>query len=862
MIPIIFALDSVTTFTNDLSAENLSFGGGDSIVRNIKIHVDAQIEVGSFDIEELANYTIFNYTEPYNSSGDISVNCPIDISSICNDTQEVNNWIINAYRSHGTNSLGGGTATVNDTREIELNAKGGCFDIGESSLQSYPSELWGINLTKNTRLIATNIISVVAEVSPESRQYNYFQIDFINSSDNIFYTGRVFPSFFSNCTFQGCGLESAIHNNIVKNGTSAYWEGTINRTLLSLLNESEISNSSVLGNTSAIRLVVRAFTSVEKFKPCSHNSADLSFDNIYIEHNNQTVNQSLEVGYEDAGREWVNSKTLREKTSVNISDELQTILDNDCTCGEPGDFDCVLSGNDKNCTISLTLYSGTMGTLEITNINVTYEIPPLLKNVTTSPIPVLYGSNFSMILNYSYGNIRNISEVNATLTDPNSGVVAKTATQDEELWTTGKYIINVSGSYAYSYNTTDTSNNKTSGNYSFTINDTRSASPGLYMQSVVAGSNFTIEIDIDTNNDNLTWEAIMGNSPGSNFTINSGTVNYTFFNNVSINISMHINATNTDGVYNGSINLTRQIDGTLVEINMSITSVAETGNIVVNDPSSIGISMNTGTSSTRKILLNNTGNYNLSNISCTLDGTYSGFTFFSLSNISVIEPNSSANTTLALSSVPAGTFTDKLQCTAIANSLGTTDTLQESNRPRITLQVTTPGKAGSGGGGGGSTTIIQSDCKIQLFNPSEDSPIVIVGGLNEFSLSSSFNTKNIGEGSGEFFYSVTENDFLTENCELKILSSEIKPNLAIENQISCLISESPQTGKILVEACGESRFYDIQTRQNLLLAFLKPLFLGENVVLFGQSVNPLFILLGFIGFVFVIFIIIKLIFGK
>lgn len=279
-------------------------------------------------------------------------------------------------------------------------------------------------------------------------------------------------------------------------------------------------------------------------------------------------------------------------------------------------------------------------------------------------------------------------------------------TNTSNIWSSPYYQINESGYCFYRYNATLTNGTKTSGTYNFTIVDTKAVTPNNYIQSEKPNTNFTVPITIQTNNDNLTWEIFYNNAFGENFTLLSGTGNYSFIGNTTINVTFNISPGTPDGTYNAILTTKRLIDNYEENIIMNITSTTEAGNIYLENDEDYGVSIYSDEDDSKEFTINNTGDYNLSDIQCTLNNTYTGFSFWSFTNISILEPNQTSNITLTFSTPPSGSYTSSLQCYGKSNYLETLDYLDETNRPVITLQSSTRPPAGSvgGGGGGGGVT--------------------------------------------------------------------------------------------------------------------------------------------------------------
>lgn len=81
---------------------------------------------------------------------------------------------------------------------------------------------------------------------------------------------------------------------------------------------------------------------------------------------NYPTSTYLEIGDYDAGNEWNYSSSLTTTTGTQFKDELNNILLNGCSC-----TGCTAS--EKLCTIDYTFHSSTIGILEYSYLDVTYD---------------------------------------------------------------------------------------------------------------------------------------------------------------------------------------------------------------------------------------------------------------------------------------------------------------------------------------------------------------------------------------------------------------------------------------------------------------------------------------------------------
>lgn len=195
----------------------------------------------------------------------------------------------------------------------------------------------------------------------------------------------------------------------------------------------------------------------------------------------------------------------------------------------------------------------------------------------------------------------------------------------------------------------------------------------------------------------------------SNFTVTWNPLTIDSLNNQSIlevNITTAVTTLNTS--YYGNITLTRE-DGASYNVSVKASySTSGSGNVDIIFPSSIAISMLTSQTYQSTIIVNNTGNYNLTNCNASLITTLGSATF-NISSFTV--PIGQTNNTLMIySSATAGSDASaRVSITCDANPVGGTD----SDEILVTIAVSSSGGGGTTPGGGGGI-IVGGDCNFTV----------------------------------------------------------------------------------------------------------------------------------------------------
>ena len=410
------------------------------------------------------------------------------------------------------------------------------------------------------------------------------------------------------------------------------------------------------------------------------------------------------------------------------------------------------------------------------------------------------------------------------------------------IWNSSKSFINNTGTYEYYWYALTSNNNSLYSNYTFEITDEINLSTTYYSQAITPGQiwNFTPTLLINTANATYNISIETDNNIQIDFgegIVEAG-VNHTFV------IELNNSLTTPDGTYVLNMTILRIFDNYLMNVTLVLTSSVLAGNVYLQDESDLGISLLTTGTSSPCFTVNNTGTDNLSNVTCALENTWSGYSFWSFDTVSLIEPNQTKEVCLNIVSPSAGTYTDLIQCYGAANELGGLDYLEENNRIRVTLQSTAPSSTGAVGGGGGGSDAL---CSVKLVDPKSHSKIILPGTSGEYSLPSVFYFENNGDTTGEFTFEVTG----SVECEFKFDQIMIEPNSVLANEINCLVKDEVQIGEIYVNGCGSVDSYDLQVENSRFLKFIAPFLLGGNIIIFGYEVNVILIVISIMGiFVF------------
>lgn len=288
-------------------------------------------------------------------------------------------------------------------------------------------------------------------------------------------------------------------------------------------------------------------------------------------------------------------------------------------------------------------------------------------NGTTANLSVTLPSGVKM--NYSLSNVSDVFSLNGLNASLN-----------------GTYLLNVSAS------------NGNSMTSSFTVYDNQIISPTSYSQTVAAGSNYSFSVSLNTNLTSGVLYNISCFVPTTNMSCNVQN-NISVITNGSFIVIINTSSSIANGLYNGSLNITRQ-DGRVVSIPLSLGILNLFGQPVILNMSNILVTMYSNTVQSASFTLLNNGTNNLSSCVGSLDSSFVGWSFYTFSNVSLLPVNESATFNVTFSSPPVGAYAGYFQLTCIAGG-GLYNSLDSANRPIITLSSNTPQVNTGGGGGGG-----------------------------------------------------------------------------------------------------------------------------------------------------------------
>ena len=208
------------------------------------------------------------------------------------------------------------------------------------------------------------------------------------------------------------------------------------------------------------------------------------------------------------------------------------------------------------------------------------------------------------------------------------------------------------------------------------------------------------------------------NLPYSDYVIK----NYSITDPFKIPVNIVNNCSNDSvaiGVYKGRINITRIIDGTEYNSNISLSIGQGSGEIWAINTSSEYCSLLdqncyqddsilTSESIQYNVLFNNTGTYNLTSCTPSLGGTFAGQSFITYSNSSFsVDTHNTTQITIYMTTPTSGSYTGFLEVTCSSDALLNLDTLSSrgvNNQPYFSLLVTAPTEGGSSTQGGGGDT--------------------------------------------------------------------------------------------------------------------------------------------------------------
>jgi len=262
-------------------------------------------------------------------------------------------------------------------------------------------------------------------------------------------------------------------------------------------------------------------------------------------------------------------------------------------------------------------------------------------------------------------------------------------------WESDKSLINKTGNYFYSHYLPYGYDEK----YWFIVTDDISISPSSIVQIKQASEEYKFNITFQTNSDNVSYNISYDEGLGVNFTLTGDGVVYGE-DNFSKEITIIIDENASNGQYNSSISVIRLIDNYTHTFDLNITISTQFGQVELINNENIGITISETESYSKQLQFNNTGSYNLTNITCILNGDFTGKSFWSFEQIDSLEPNFIDNLSMTIVSAPPSTYTGDLQCFGFATITGQLDYIDAFPIYSLTSTPYIP-PATTGGGGGG-----------------------------------------------------------------------------------------------------------------------------------------------------------------
>jgi len=388
------------------------------------------------------------------------------------------------------------------------------------------------------------------------------------------------------------------------------------------------------------------------------------------------------------------------------------------------------------------------------------------------------------------------------------------ATKLNDLYTSRNFLLNESGNYTVEYDIL--LNDTVTYNYSssFEVIDYIDITPLHHIQSKQPGDYYNFSIDINTNSENLTYNLTYNLGLGSNISISPNSTELDVTANRSVTFRVNISSNITDGIYNGTINVTREFDNysELIYINLSVSLLS--GDISLYDDSARALSMYNDESDSLSLIINNTGNGNLTNVTCELTGIYRGFSFWSFNVINNISINNSDTITLSIINPIEGSYSDYIDCYGISTRFGGLDYLDNDKRALINIVSSSRTTIESGGGGSSSDSSL---CGLELYRPRAGTNIQMYAAVGKKTNAQEFTIRNNGKDRGTYLFSVIDNSYLESHCEIQNMSVVIEPNLLFTNKIHCIVDEEPQQGTLQIQACGEKGSYTLTVKSNFIL---------------------------------------------
>lgn len=464
-------------------------------------------------------------------------------------------------------------------------------------------------------------------------------------------------------------------------GTSKYTRnGLIAKNYLTTTNTWSISDGGFYPNPLIYnnRIQTPVYNNISMIGFCNSTNVNISSSSItfnYIWYKNNILHSSG------------NFTTTNFNSEVNVANISSTNL----TVGDNWTLMCRV--NDSYYGFSSYVNSSSVQVMQGQN----YQFHNI-NSVITSINPVLMYNIFRIKVNVTDIN-NDISWVNISVVYENGTIQNYSTTNVSDIYETTD-IIAQNTSYNVSVYTDDGTNQ--TGALVFRVSDVFSPQTTSFSNSIRPSDSLSYLIVINGNtseNLDLNYQVLIENS--SFFTINYfSSLNYSY--NVSNSINLSSSIYTPSGTYSGNVTVTRLRDNLSLVIPITLNVILIKGQPFIENAANLVISMNENEVLTRDFVINNTGDYNLSNCQPTLTDGFSNWNFYSWSSSNFdLGINETLNITLTFSNPPPTTYNGYVQITCVATNIGDNNTLNVSNQPSVQLTsnavVVTPPPSGGGG---------------------------------------------------------------------------------------------------------------------------------------------------------------------
>lgn len=394
-----------------------------------------------------------------------------------------------------------------------------------------------------------------------------------------------------------------------------------------------------------------------------------------------------------------------------------------------------LNGN----LVTSNIFSGLTGTYAFGNSLVTggvleCDVSAYVGNLTA------FGSASGVVLNslHTYGVVsRNVSvpkmfnsvvfSVNVSDVDndvvsvffnvsvPSGVVVLNGNFVSGNLWVSDVLLINESGNYSVSVVGDDGS---VSASSSFAVSDVWSVNPLNFIGVVNVSENYSFNLELmSDSNENLSYNFSFVLPENFSGVVNSNPVFVVGDGNFSVVISM--NASLSEGNYFGNLTVTRLNDNVSKVISLSLGVAGVFGQPFIVNKADWSVSIASSGSTSRNFVVNNTGDFTLSDCVPSIDGNFVGASFVSFSNSNFTVGVGQVNNFSVIYTHPSpAIYQGFLQVVCVSASGGQLNSLVSGNRPYLQLVSTSSSVVPPSGGGGNVVEVSSSN--VSLFRVTTD----------------------------------------------------------------------------------------------------------------------------------------------